>query len=157
MELGAAKVDLTAALAEAGDDPAILRMLASVQLRLGDGEGATATASRLERSGGSQAELSLIRAEAAVLRGNVDEALALLGQDASSAAERVRAAALSVKGDSAGAFAALQRGAAAGGDALLLRDYARFLITAQDLDAASRQVEALSKLDAGALDRKSVV
>ncbi|NLR38359.1 tetratricopeptide repeat protein [Novosphingobium sp. ERW19] len=152
MELGAAKVDLTAALAEAGDDPAILRMLASVQLRLGDGEGATATASRLERSGGSQAELSLIRAEAAVLRGNVDEALALLGQDASSAAERVRAAALSVKGDSAGAFAALQRGAAAGGDALLLRDYARFLITAQDLDAASRQVEALSKLDAGAFD-----
>src|SRR3990167_2446814 len=99
MELGAAKVDLTAALADAGDDPAILRMLAAVQLRLGDGDGAAATASRLERSGGSQAELALIRAEAAVLRGNSDQALALLGQDASPAAERVRAAALSAKGD----------------------------------------------------------
>ncbi|QOV95072.1 tetratricopeptide repeat protein [Novosphingobium sp. ES2-1] len=152
MELGAAKVDLTAALADAGDDPAILRMLAAVQLRLGDGDGAAATASRLERSGGSQAELALIRAEAAVLRGNSDQALALLGQDASPAAERVRAAALSAKGDTAGAFAALQRGAASGGDPLLLRDYARFLIAAQDLDAASRQVEALSRLPAGKFD-----
>lgn len=36
MELAAARVDLAAALAERGDDAELLRLLASVQLRLGE-------------------------------------------------------------------------------------------------------------------------
>lgn len=147
MEFTAAKVDLAAALAEKGDDPAILRLLASVQLRLGDGDGAAATAMRLERRGASSPEVALIRAEAALLRGNPDDALALLTNDSSGTAERVRAGALAAKGDNAGAFAALQRGAARGAEPLVLRDYARFLLASQDLDGAARQVEALSRLE----------
>ncbi|MFM2371185.1 MAG: hypothetical protein RIS85_907 [Pseudomonadota bacterium] len=152
MELGAAKVDLAAALAEKGDDPALLRMLADVQLRLGDGDGAEATANRLERAGVKGAELARIRAEAAVLRGRADDALALLGNDPSPAAWRVRAAARTVLKDPAGALDALRKGVAAGADPLLLRDYARFLIDAQDLDGASAQVAALLKVQPDGFD-----
>lgn len=151
-ELAAARVDLVAALGEKGDDPALLRLLADVQLRLGDGDGAAATAARLERAGVAAADVALIRAEAALLRGNPDEALALLGSAGSSGAERVRAAALAEKQDAAGALAALQRGAAAGADPLLWRDYARFLLGSGDLDGAANQVAALSRLQPDGFD-----
>lgn len=152
MELAAARVDLAAALAENGDDPAVLRLLAQVQLQLGDGDGAAATALRLERAGVTGRELSRISAEASLLRGNADEALALLGEDRTPDAERIRAAALIQKRDAAGALAALRRGASTGGNALLLRDYARFLIDSQDLSGAAQQVAALSRLQPDGFD-----
>ncbi|MBA4353337.1 MAG: hypothetical protein C0409_01475 [Novosphingobium sp.] len=152
MELGAARVDLTAALADKGDDAELLKLLANVQLRLGDGDGAQASAARLERLGAKGAELARIKAEAALLRGHPDEALALLGNDNAPSAWRVRAAAKIALKDTAGGLAALERGAAAGGDPLLLRDYARFLIDAQDLDGAARQVAALSRVQADNFD-----
>lgn len=152
MELAAARVDLAAALAENGDDPAVLRLLAQVQLQLGDGDGAAATALRLERAGVTGRELSRISAEASLLRGNADEALALLGEDRTPDAERIRAAALIQKQDAAGALAALRRGASTGGNALLLRDYARFLIDSQDLSGAAQQVAALSRLQPDGFD-----
>lgn len=152
MELGAARVDLAAALADKGDDAELLRLLAGVQLRLGDGDGADATAVRLERIGGKGPELARIRAEAALLRGHPDEALALLGADGSPTAWRIRAAANSALRDTDGALAALRRGAQAGADPLLLRDYARFLIDAQDYDGAARQVAALAQLQPGGFD-----
>ncbi|TWH82799.1 Tfp pilus assembly protein PilF [Novosphingobium taihuense] len=152
MELAAARVDLVSALEQKGDDRQILRLLADVQLRLGDGDGAAATAERLERAGTPASDLVLIRAEAALLRGHPDEALALLGNAASPTAERVRAAALADKQDATGALAALRRGAAAGADALLLRDYARFLIGSGDLDGATSQIAALSRLQPDGFD-----
>lgn len=152
MELAAARVDLVAALSEQGDDLATLRLLADVQLRLGDGEGAAVTAERLERAGATPADLMPIRAEAALLRGNPEAALALLGPAASPAAERVRAAALLAKQDAAGALAALRRGVAASADPLLLRDYARFLIGAGDFDGAASQIATLSRLQPEGFD-----
>lgn len=152
MELGAAKVDLAAALAEKGDSAELLRMLADVQLRLGDGDGAEATANRLERAGGKGPELALIRAEASVLRGRADESLALLGNASSPTAWRIRAAAKTMLKDPEGALDALRKGVAAGADPLLLRDYARFLIDAQDLDGAAAQVAALMKLQPDGFD-----
>lgn len=146
MQLGAARVDLAAALAEKGNDPGLLRMLAAVQLRMGDGDGAQATAARLERAGVKGPELARIMAEAAVLRGRPADALALLGQDASPTAWRVRAAAKLAQKDQEGALDALRRGVAAGQDELLLRDYARFLLEAGDLDGAAVQVSALERL-----------
>ncbi|MDT0507871.1 tetratricopeptide repeat protein [Novosphingobium sp. MMS21-SN21R] len=146
MELGAARVDLAAALVDIGDDAELLRLLADVQLRLGDGDGADATAARLERIGAKEPELARIRAEAALLRGHPDEALALLGADGSPTAWRIRAAARSALNDTDGALDALRRGAEAGADPLLLRDYARFLIDAQDYDGAARQAAALAQL-----------
>lgn len=152
MELAAARVDLIAALAEQGDNLAALRLLADVQLRLGDGEGAAATAVRLERAGASAVDLVPIQAEAALLRGNPKAALALLGAAASPAAERVRAAALLAKHDAAGALAALRRGVAVGADPLLLRDYARFLIGSGDFDGAASQIATLSRLQPEGFD-----
>jgi tetratricopeptide (TPR) repeat protein len=146
MRLGAAKVDLSAALAEKGDDPALLRMLAAVQLRMGDGDGAEATAARMERAGMKGPELALVRAEAAVLRGRPEDALALVAQDKSPAAWRVRAAAKLALKNQEGALAALREGAAAGNDPLLLRDYAKFLIEANDLDGAAQQVAVLERI-----------
>jgi len=152
MELGAARVDLAAALADKGDDVEVLKLLAGVQLRLGDGDGAQASADRLEQLGLKGEELARLKAEAALLRGHADEALMLLGADNSPTAWRVRAAAKIALKDTQGGFEALRRGAAAGADQLLLRDYARFLIDAQDLDGAAAQVAALSRLQADNFD-----
>lgn len=152
LELGAAKVDLVSVLADKGENPEILRQLAAVQLQLGDGDGAATTAMRLERAGGAHEEVVLIRAESVLLRGNADEALALLGSDRKLRAERIRAAALLAKGDAGGAVSALRRGAAAGADPLLHRDLARLLIDAQDLDGAQQQVAILSRLDPQSFD-----
>ncbi|MBB3861006.1 tetratricopeptide (TPR) repeat protein [Novosphingobium hassiacum] len=152
MELGAARVDLAAALDEKGDDAELLTLLAGVQLRLGDGDGADATARRLEQLGRGGPELARIKAEATLLRGRPEDALALLGNDNTPGAWRIRAAAKSALGDSNGALDALRRGAAAGGDALLLRDYARFLIDARDLDGADQQVAALARIQPDGFD-----
>lgn len=152
MELGAARVDLSAALAQKGDDAELLRLLADVQLRLGDGDGAQATAARLERAGFKGPDLARIKAEALLLRGLPEDALALLGQDASPTAWRIRAAAKIRLEDASGALEALKKGAASGSDPLLMRDYARFLLSAQDLEGASAQVAALSRLEPDGFD-----
>lgn len=152
MELAAARVDLANVLAEKGDDPALLLMLADVQLRLGDGDGAEATAARLEHVAKDRAEIRQIKAEAALLKGDPATALALLGGDQSATALRIRAGALLAMDDNAGALAALRLGAATGGDARLLADYARFLIDAGDLSGADRQIAALRKARPDSLD-----
>lgn len=152
MELAAARVDLAHVLAEKGDDPAVLIMLADVQLRLGDGDGAATTAARLERLGQNGAEIRRIKAEAALLKGDAATALALVAGDQSASAFRIRAGAFLARDDSAGALAALRQGAAAGGDPRLLADYARFLIDAGDLAGADRQIAALQKARPDSLD-----
>ncbi|HQS70864.1 MAG: hypothetical protein B7Y36_03245 [Novosphingobium sp. 28-62-57] len=146
MELAAAKVDLSAALAEQGDSAELLRLLAAVQLRMGDGDGAASTAARLEKLGERGPELARIRAEAALLRGRPDEALTLLGKDGAPQAWRVRAAAHLALDDTAAAVDAFRRGEAAGKDAMLLRDHAQFLIGAEDLTAAEQRVAQIQKL-----------
>lgn len=152
MELAAAKVDLSAALAEQGDNAELLRMLAAVQLRMGDGDGAASTAARLERLGESGPELVRIQAEATLLRGRPDEALTLLGTDGAPQAWRVRAAAHLALDDTAAAVDAFRRGEAAGKDAMLLRDHALFLIEAEDLTAAEQRVALIQKLDPDGYD-----
>ncbi|SMC30501.1 Tfp pilus assembly protein PilF [Novosphingobium sp. B1] len=152
MELAAARVDLASVLAEKGDDPAPLLMLAEVQLRLGDGDGAAATAARLERVAKTRPEVRQIKAEAALLKGDPTTALALVGGDQAPAALRIRASALLALDDNVGALAALRQGAAKGGDARLLADYARFLIDAGDLAGADQQIAALQKARPDDLD-----
>lgn len=146
MELAAAKVDLSAALSEQGENAELLRLLAAVQLRMGDGDGAASTAARLEQLGERSPDLVRIRAEAALLRGRPNEALALLGTDGTPQAWRVRAAAHLALDDTAAAVDAFRRGEAAGKDAMLLRDHALFLIDAEDLPAAEQRVVEIQKL-----------
>ncbi len=146
MELAAAKVDLMAALAEKGDSRDLLVMLAGVQLRMGDGIGASASAARLERLGMKGDELARLKAEAALLRGSIEQGLELLGDDPSPQAWRLRAAAHLARGRTAAAIEAFARGEAAGDDVLLLRDHAMFLLGADDVAGAAQRAQAMARI-----------
>lgn len=132
-----ARVDVSAALRKRPDDRAMLTLLIETQLRLGDPDGVDAAIARLERAGGKGAVAARWRAEAALLHHDPKAALALLGEDASPQAARVRAEAYLAQGDDAAARTAYERGIAAGGDVRLAASYARYLLLDGDLDRAA--------------------
>ncbi|WP_408590546.1 tetratricopeptide repeat protein [Novosphingobium sp.] len=125
------------------EDPAALALLARAQLMLGDGDGAQATLQRWRAAGGSGAEITRMLAEAALLRGLPRKTLDYLGKDGSPDAWRLRAAAHIAQDEAPAALDAFRKGLAAGDDYQLARDYARFMMTAQD-DAGTR--EALDRV-----------
>ncbi|MBF5088829.1 tetratricopeptide repeat protein [Novosphingobium sp. NBM11] len=147
-----ARKELGEAVSAAPEDARILDLLARVQLRLGDGEGAQATLARLEAAGGKGLEIARMKADAALLRGQAREALSLLGNDGHPEAWRIRASALLANKDEAGALEAYRKGLAAGGDARLVRDYARFLLDSQDIAGAEAQLADLRRRSPDALD-----
>jgi len=151
-DYGAARTNLLAALDTAGADKAMLLLLAQAQLRLGDGEGAKATLAQLESAGGKTAEATRLLAEAAVLRGQPENALELLGSDADPEAWRVRAAAHAALEDNAAALEAMQKGLAAGGNFALLHDYAVYLVAAQDYAGAGAALAKMRVLGPERLD-----
>lgn len=131
----------------------MLLLLARTQLKLGDGDGAQSTLTHLEEGGLASVELVRMKAEAAILRGQPQAALTLLGQDGSADAWRLRASAQSALDNSPAALEALRRGLAANPrDYALVHDYARFLIAAQDYAAAAKAVETLRQLGPKRLD-----
>ena len=152
MELNAARIDLSAALEEKGDDAELLRLLAGVQLRLGDGDGAQTTLVRLEKIAGRSVELVRLQAEASLLRGLAKQALKLLGNDDSPVAWRIRAGACAALDDVDGQMEALRRGEAAGDDPLLLRDYAGVLLESSALGEAGRILAKLARLQPDGFD-----
>lgn len=138
-----------------GDDSNrdMLLLYARTQLKLGDGDGAQATLTHLEEGGFTGAELVRLKAEAAILRGQPQTALTMLGRDGSAEAWRLRAAAHSALEDSPAALDALHRGLAVDGrNYSLLHDYARFLIAAQDYPAAIRAIETMHQIGPRRLD-----
>lgn len=147
----AARVDLLQVLKLRPEDRAALVLLAQVQVRLGDGEGAVATLERLGAAGQGAPDLVRLRAEAELLRGQADRALALIVQDRSAAAWRIRAGAALAKQDEAGALTAYAAGEAAGYDMRLLIDHARLLMQGEEYPAATRLVAQLKQRDAKAL------
>lgn len=140
----------------AADSQALLRLLARAQLQMGDGDGAQATLVRLEDAGGGGAAVNRMKAEAALLRGLPRQALSLLGQDGDADAWRLRAAAQQALGDNAQALAAFRQGMAAGDNVQLARDYARFLITAEDFAGADQVLSVMQRLDPKGLDTAMV-
>lgn len=128
----AARIDLIEVLKARPDDREVLALLAAVQVRLGDGEGAAATLARLGPDAANDARLRPLLAEAQLLRGKPDEALKLLEQDNSAAGWRVRAAVALARDDGAAALAAFRAGSEAGTDLALLDAYARFLLAGED-------------------------
>ncbi|QCI95104.1 tetratricopeptide repeat protein [Novosphingobium sp. EMRT-2] len=147
-----ARKELGEAVSAAPEDARILDLLARVQLRLGDGEGAQATLARLEAAGAKGPEIARMKADAALLRGQTNEALSLLANDGHPEAWRIRASALLANRDEAGALEAYRKGLAAGGDARLVRDYARFLLDSQDIAGAEAQLADLRRRSPDALD-----
>lgn len=155
-DFATARVEALAALDSgkiAGKDAhALLRLLARAQLRLGDGDGAQATLVRLEEAGAGGPEVTRMKAEAALLRGLAKQTLSLLGDDRDADAWRLRAAAQQALGNSAQALDAYRQGLAAGDNVQLARDYARFLLTAEDLSGAEQVLGVMQRLDPKGLD-----
>ncbi len=151
-DYGTARTSLLAALDVAGADKAMLLLLARSQLRLGDGDGAKAALVQLESASGKTAESTRMMAEAALLRGQPDEALELLGNDADPEAWRVRAAAHAALEDSPAALAAMRKGLAAGGNYALLHDYAVYQMAAQDYAGAEGTLAKMRVLGPERLD-----
>lgn len=152
-DYAASRAQVMGALDADGSNREMLLLLARTQLKLGDGDGAQATLTRLEEGGFTGPELARMKAEAAIQRGQPQAALTLLGRDGGAEAWRLRAAAHNALDDGAAALADLRRGLAGDPrDFALVHDYARFLIAAQDYPAAGKAVDTLRQLGPRRLD-----
>ena len=148
----AAKGELVEALKLEPRNRDMLALLARVQLRIGDGDGARLTLRRLTDLGVKGPEWTRLAAEAAVYADDAKQALILLGNDGTPEAWRIRAAAQEALGDNAAVRAAYVAGLQAGGDARLVANYARFLLADNDVDGAAAQIASLQRARPQALD-----
>ncbi|MFM9936930.1 MAG: tetratricopeptide repeat protein [Novosphingobium sp.] len=152
-DFAAARTSVLAALEAENANREMLLLLARAQLKLADGDGAQATLVRLEEAGAHSAEIVRMKAEAAILRGQPEAALTVLGQDNDPEAWRLRAAAHTALDDSPAALAALRRGLAVGGQNFaLIHDYAAFLLSAEDFKGAAAAIDTLRRLGPKQLD-----
>ena len=108
-DYAASRLDLISALVDDPQNKAMLELLAKTQLALGDGEGAAASLSALGGAG-NNGGLAILMAEANVLRGRYDEALAVLSGINQAEAARITGLAHLGKGDAAAARKAFEAG-----------------------------------------------
>ncbi|MEI6642028.1 MAG: tetratricopeptide repeat protein [Novosphingobium sp.] len=108
----AAQTDLAAAMAAMPDDPALLELHARNALAMGDGIAAGASLDRLGQLR-RPADYGRLLAEAALLRGQAQDALAALGADKSAPGLRLRGLVLLAQGNEPGALEAFNAGLAA--------------------------------------------
>lgn len=152
-DYAAARAHVLGALDADGSNRDMLVLFARTQLKLGDGDGAQATLARLDEAGATSPELIRLKAEAAILRGQPQAALDLLGRDGTAEGWRLQAAAYNALDDGPAALEALRRGLAVDGrHYALLFDYARFLIAAQDFPAAARTIGTMREISPDRLD-----
>jgi tetratricopeptide (TPR) repeat protein len=151
-DFAAARIHLAAFLsANPGNREAQL-LQARTLLALGDGDGAQAALAALTGSGAPQGELAELAAEAALLRGVPDVALTLLGKATGPEAERLRAMAALAKNDRASAQRHFEAAIAAGGNARVYADYARFQLMAGAVAEAEELAEKAQKAGPDAID-----
>ncbi|WP_421847820.1 tetratricopeptide repeat protein [Novosphingobium sp.] len=132
----AAQTDLAAALSASPNDPALLELHARNALAMGDGMSAGASLDKLAGLA-RPADFKRLLAEAALLRGQTQDALAALGDDKSAAGLRLRGLALLSQGNAAGAEQAFQAGLAADPhNAPLLASLSRLKLMGGDTHAA---------------------
>ncbi|WP_128892556.1 tetratricopeptide repeat protein [Erythrobacter sp. HKB08] len=137
-EYTAARLELTSALKDNPSDVVLLELLARTQLKLRDGEGTLAALERLSAEGVELGDASLLRAEAEVLRGRPEDALALLADMSSAEAARIRALALVADDRIDEAREAMKAGLEADGPkAALHADYALFALADGDRETAA--------------------
>lgn len=135
-DYGTARIHLAAGLTQTPGDRDMLLLQARTLLALGDGEGAGAALDKLVGSAPRNEEIARLSAEAALLRGVPRIALDFIAGDSSAEAERLRALAAIQRRDVAQAGALFERGLAAGGNARLFADYARFRLMNGDIAGA---------------------
>lgn len=151
-DYASARTDVLAALESDSDNREMLTLLVRAQLLLGDGDGAQATLTRLKEAGWQGPELVRMAAEAALLRDQPGQTLSLLGNDSTPDAWRLRAAAHVALDESPAALEAFRKGMVAGEDFQLARDYARFLLAAQDYAGAEAAMATVRKLGPARMD-----
>lgn len=150
---GEARLDLGTLLQADDEDPRVLDLLARTQLMLGDGTGARSTLTRLEDLGRSPAGHRALLAEAFLLQGEYQSALA--AGEGLGTAEGLRIAALAHIGlgrqdDARDAF---RRGMQAAGDrSRLYADYARFALASGDASRAGELARLAREADPDGLD-----
>ncbi|SFG13297.1 Tetratricopeptide repeat-containing protein [Novosphingobium sp. CF614] len=142
----AARMQLASALLKQPDNPEMLALMARTQLRLGDPDGAEGALARLAQTGVKSAGLPRMKAEIALLRKKPEDALALLGNDASIEGWRIRAQAQLAMGDDDKAAQSFERGMAAGDDIRLAEAYARYKLVSNDLPGAAAIHERMRRI-----------
>ncbi len=148
----AAQTDLAAALAANPGDAGLIELQARNALAMGDGIAAGASLERLT-SLGKPADFHRLLAEAALLRGQAQDALAALGDDKTAAGQRLRGLALLAQGDKPGALAAFQAGLAAEPrSAPLLASLSRLKLLEGDTAEARRLADSALAADGNLLD-----
>ncbi len=148
----AAQADLAAALAATPNDPALLELHARNALAMGDGIAAGASLERLA-SLRRPADFNRLSAEAALLRGQAQDALAALGDDKSAPGLRLRGLALLLGGDNAGALGAFEAGLAVDpSNAPILASLARLKLMGGDTAEARRLADRALAADGDLLD-----
>lgn len=157
----AARVSLVSALEAEPNNDAMRVLLARTLIAMGDGEGAALRLSELPKDKQTDPEISLLRAEADLLRGKFAEAMNTVNGREDAAADRVRALAYIGQDKLLEAAKAFE----AGGnrdepDARLFASYARFVL-AQDnpqgaLKLANRALELDPELPEALLVRGAV-
>ena len=149
----AAQVDLTAVLQAEPGNPAALELAARAHLAQGDGDGAQAALERLAATGRKPADMGLLTAEAALLRGKGKLALDGVATLNSAEAHRIRALAQLMLGDVDAAAKSFAAGALATGDkARLLADFSRFELGRGDRGHAATLSARALKAAPGTLD-----
>ncbi len=149
----AAQVDLAAAMAATPNDPALLELHARNALAMGDGIAAGASLEKLAGLASKPADFNRMLAEAAVLRGQAQEALTALGDDKTATGLRLRGLALLLQGDKAGAEQAFQAGLAAEPkNAPLLASLARLKLMGGDTAEARRLADQALAANGDLLD-----
>ena len=149
----AARVDLTAVLQTEPGNVAALELAGRTHLAQGDGDGAQAALDMLAATGRKPADMALLMAEAALLRGKGKLALDGVAALSSAEAHRIRALAQLMLGDTLAAAASFARGEKASGEkGRLLADYARFELGRGNRDHAEKLSAQASKMAPGTLD-----
>ncbi len=148
-----ARLDLGTLLQEDASDPQVLELMARTQLQLGDGAGAHAMLERLEATGTTPDDFTLLLAEAMLLQGEFEGALA--AGESLGTAEGLRVAALAHlrQGGVDLAEQTFARGQQAPGDrSRLLADYARFVHLQGDSERGMQLAQQALALDPQGLD-----
>jgi len=145
-DYNAARLELASALDKQPGNVGMLSLLVETHLRLGDPDGAQSALARLRAKGGTQAQIRRFGAELAMLKHQPEDALNLLGDDASPQAARLRAAAYIALKDDTKAVTAFEQGMAAGNDVDLQADYARFRLLRGETREAAKLYDRMRQL-----------
>ena len=148
----AARIHLAAALQGNPGNRTMLLLQARTLLALGDGDGAGTALAQLAGNNPASGELAELSAEAALLRKAPAVALTMLGSATSVESERLRALALIQQQDLPGAQQHFEKGLAAGGNARLFADYARYRLLSGDIAGADELAAKAAKADPDGID-----